>query len=56
MSDLAREFVREHREFIVCEPSGRMYTEIIEDKVHLFRLMNEIPNETRKLDKSTLFG
>ena len=55
MSDIARDFIRENKEFIICEPSGKTYTELIKDNIQLFKLINDIPNETRKLDNSTLF-
>ena len=45
MSDLARDFVQKHRDTIICEPSGKTYTELLDDKVQVFRLMTEIPRE-----------
>ena len=32
MGNIAREFVREHKEFIVCEPSGRYLDDLEMEK------------------------
>jgi len=45
MVDIAREFVKKNMKSIICEPSGRTYSELLGDKVQVFRLMTEIPRE-----------
>ena len=54
MGDLRREFVEKHKKSIICEPSSRTYSELLGDKVQVFRLMTEIPREKlRKKKKSS---
>jgi len=54
MGDLRREFVEKHKKYIICEPSSRTYSELLGDKVQVFRLMTEIPREKlRKKKKSS---
>ena len=44
-NNLAREFIRKHKESIICEPSGRSYAELEQDRVRKILLVENTINE-----------
>lgn len=49
MTNLAREFTKKYADTIICEPSGKTYTELIEDSVLKFKLIRNELKDVIKL-------
>ena len=51
MSDISREFIKKHKDVIICEPSGRSYAELERDRVRKIMILRDDFEQLKKKKK-----